>query len=113
MRGFGGMGGLGNMADVMKKAQKAMEQMQKLEGELAQMRIEGSAGGGMVRAEVTGAGMLESVQIDPQVIDPEDAEMLQDLVVSAVRDAMEKAAKQKEERLRGVTGGFGLPPGIF
>jgi len=113
MRGFGGMGGLGNMADVMKKAQKAMAEMQKVEGELAQIKVEGSAGGGMVKAEVTGAGTLEAVQIDPQVVDPEDVEMLQDLVITAVRDAMEKAAKVKEEKLRNVTGGFGLPPGIF
>jgi DNA-binding YbaB/EbfC family protein len=113
MRGFGNMGGLGNMGNVMKQAQKAMEQMQQLEAELASARVEGTAGGGMVKVEATGAGTIESVTIDPQVVDPEDVEMLQDLVVSAVRDALERAAKLKEERLRGITGGFGLPPGIF
>ena len=113
MRGFGNMGGMGNMGNLMKQAQKAMEQMQKLEQELASARVEGSAGGGMVRVEANGAGLVESVTIDPQVVDPDDVEMLQDLVVSAVRDAMEKAATMKEERVRQLTGGLGIPPGMF
>jgi DNA-binding YbaB/EbfC family protein len=112
MRGLGNLGGMGNMGNIMKQAQKAMEQMQKVQEELAQTRIEGSAGGGMVRVEANGQGQIETVTIDPQVVDPEDVEMLQDLVVSAVRDAIQKAEQIKEERMKQVTGGMGLP-GMF
>jgi len=117
MRGFGNMGGgmagMGGMGNIMKQAQKAMEQMQQMESELANMTIEGSAGGGMVRVEATGGGQINSVTIDPQCVDPDDVEMLQDLVVSAVRDALDKAASMKEERMKQLTGGMGLPPGLF
>jgi nucleoid-associated protein EbfC len=113
MRGFGGMGGLGNMGNLMKQAQKAMEDMNKLQEDLAGLHVEGSAGGGMVRVEATGDGQVQAVIIDPQVVDPEDVEMLQDLVVSALRDALEKASKIRQERVQQVTGGMGLPPGLF
>ena len=113
MRGFGNLGGMGSMGNLMKQAQKAMEQMQKMEQELAATKIEGSAGGGMVRVEATGAGQFEAVHIDPQVIDPDDAEMLQDLILSAFRDAQEKAIKLKQDRVQELTGGMGLPPGMF
>lgn len=109
MRGLGNLGGLGSMGNLMKQAQKAMEQMQRMEAELAATRIEGSAGGGMVRVEATGTGIFEAVHIDPQAVDPDDVEMLQDLVLSAVRDAADKAARLKEERMKEVTGGLGLP----
>jgi len=107
------MGGLGNMGNMMKQAQKMMEQAQKMEQELAALRVEGTAGGGMVKVEATGAGTIETVKIDPQVVDPDDVEMLQDLIVSAIRDAMEKAAELKQERIGQLTGGMGLPPGLF
>ena len=107
------MRGLGNLGNLMKQAQKAMEQMQKLESELAHTKVEASAGGGMVRVEATGGGQFESVTIDPQVVDPEDVEMLQDLILSAFREAQEKAAKMKEARVKELTGGMGIPPGLF
>jgi DNA-binding YbaB/EbfC family protein len=113
MRGFGNLGGMGSMGNLMKQAQKAMEQMQRMEQELASLKVEGSAGGGMVRVEATGAGQFEAIHIDPQVVDAEDVEMLQDLVLSAVRDAQEKAVKLKEDRVKQLTGGMGLPPGMF
>ena len=116
MRGFGGGGGfpgMGGMGDMMKQVQKAMQQAQQMEAELSQTKVEGSAGGGMVKVEATGAGVIESITIDPSVVDPDDVEMLQDLVISAVRDATEKAAKLKEEHLKKLTGGLGLPPGML
>jgi hypothetical protein len=109
MRGFGNLGGMGSMGNLMKQAQKAMEQMQRMEEELSALKVEGSAGGGMVRVEATGAGLFEAVHIDPSVIDPDDVEMLQDLVLSAFRDAQEKAVKLKEERVKQLTGGMGIP----
>lgn len=113
MRGLGNLGNLGSMGNIMKQAQKAMEQMQQLEEELQKVKIEGTAGGGMVKVEATGSGSFESVTIDPQAVDPEDVEMLQDLVLSAFRDAQEKAARLKEERVKALTGGLGIPPGMF
>ncbi len=109
MRGLGNLGGLGSMGNIMKQAQKAMEQAQHIEAELAATRIEGSAGGGMVRVEATGNGQFDSVRIDRQAIDPNDAEMLEDLVLSAFRDAADKAAKLREERMKELTSGLGLP----
>jgi DNA-binding YbaB/EbfC family protein len=113
MRGFGNMGGLGNMGSMMKQVQKAMEQAKKMEEELAALRVEGSAGGGMVKVEATGSGQVEAVTIDPQVVDPDDVEMLQDLIVSAIRDAMDKSAQIKQERLNQLAGGLPIPPGLF
>jgi DNA-binding YbaB/EbfC family protein len=105
-------GNLGNMGNLMKQAQKMMEEAKRVEEELGEERIEASSGGGMVKAVATGKGELLEVQIDPQVVDPEDVEMLQDLVVSAVREAVEKANDLRSERLKGLTGGMGIP-GLF
>jgi len=113
MRGFGNMGGLGNMGNLMKQAQKAMEQARKMEEELAALKVEGSAGGGMVKVEATAAGTIEGIKIDPQVVDPEDVEMLQDLILSAIHDATEKSAAIKQERINELTGGLPIPPGLF
>jgi len=117
MRGFGGGGGgfpgMGGMGDLMKQAQKAMQQAQQMEKELANARVEGSAGGGMVKVEASGTGTVESVTIDPSVVDPEDVEMLQDLIVSALRDANDKAVQLKEDHMKKLTQGMGLPPGML
>lgn len=106
------MGGLGNMGSLMKQAQKAMQQMQNLEQELAATRVEGSSGGGMVKVEATGAGIFEAVTIDPSCVDPEDVEMLQDLILTAFRDAQEKANELKKERVKEATAGLPIPPGM-
>lgn len=104
-KGFGNMGGFGNL---LKQAQKMAEDAKQIEEDLAGLRLNGSAGGGMVKAVVTGKGDLEEVVIDPEVVDPDDVEMLQDLVLSAVRDALEQAQKAREERMSALTGGMGL-----
>lgn len=109
---FGGMGNLGNMGGLMKQAQKMMEQAKKTEEELAAARVEGSSGGGMVKVSATGAGELLEVIIAPEVVDPEDVEMLQDLVVTAVREALEKATALRAERMKDLTGGLSIP-GLF
>lgn len=106
---FGNIPGLGNM---MKQVQKMAEETQRMEEELAQERVEASSGGGVVRAVCTGKGELLEVKIDPQVVDPEDVEMLEDLVVSAVREALEKSFQMREERVKSLTGGLDIP-GLF
>jgi DNA-binding YbaB/EbfC family protein len=112
-KGFGGFGGnipgLGNM---MKQVQKMAEDTQKLEEELGNERIEVTSGGGMVKAVANGRGEILEVKIDPQVVDPEDVEMLEDLVVSAVREAVEKSAELKNSKLQEITGGLNIP-GLF
>ncbi len=106
---FGNVPGLGNM---MKQVQKMAEETQRIEQELGEMRIDASSGGGMVTATVNGRGELQDIKIDPQVVDPEDVEMLQDLVVSAVREATEKANEERASRLQSLTGGINIP-GLF
>ena len=105
-------GGPPNMQQLMKQAQKMQQQMLAAQEELASAQVEGSAGGGMVKATVTGAGDLVSLDIDPSVVDPEDVETLTDLVVAAVRDASRAAqdlAAEKMGPLAGGLGGMGMP----
>ncbi len=109
---FGGLGNLGNMGNIMKQAQKMMEQAKKTEEELAGTRVEGSSGGGMVKVAATGAGEILEITIDPEVVDPNDVEMLQDLVVTAVREAIEKAAAIRTDKMKDLTGGMSIP-GLF
>jgi DNA-binding YbaB/EbfC family protein len=98
--------GYGNLA---KMAQQMQADMARVEQELQELRVEGSAGGGAVRAVVTGKQDLVSVTIDPAVVDPTDVEMLQDLVVAAVGDAMASARRTAESKLARVTGGLRIP----
>lgn len=99
--------------NLVKQAQQMMEKMQReaarAQEELEKERIEASAGGGMVKAVANGMGELLEVHIDPQVVDPSDVEMLQDLVVSAIREALHRAEERKVERMSAVAG---LPPGM-
>jgi nucleoid-associated protein EbfC len=97
------------MRDMMKQAQQMQADMEKAQEELSQEVVEGSAGGGMVTAVMTGQLDLTSLTINKDVVDPEDVEMLQDLVLSAVKDALEKAKELQQERLGAVTGGLQLP----
>jgi DNA-binding YbaB/EbfC family protein len=113
--GFGNLknlGGLGNMGNLMKQAQQMMEKAKRAEEELAAEQVEGSAGGGMVRVTATGMGEVLAVTIDPQVVDADDVEMLQDLVLGAVREAFQKSTELRTERMKALTGGMGLP-GMF
>jgi len=96
-----------DMRQMMKQAQQMQEQLAKTQAELAERRFDGTAGGGMVTAVVTGGPELVEVKISPDVVDPDDVEMLEDLVVAAVRQAMDEAVKTTNEELGGITGGLG------
>jgi len=114
MRSFGRkLSNKGSTGNLMKQIQKAMQAAEEMQGELAAESVEGSAGGEMVRVTATGAGQLTDIVIAPEVVDPDDVEMLQDLVLAAVRDATEKATAMREERMKGLTGGMPMPPGLF
>ena len=98
-----------NLQNILKQAQKIQSQVSKMQAELGERRIEASAGGGMVTAVVNGRQELVSLRIDRQVVDPEDVEMLEDLVVVAVADAQQKAQTAAQEHMGKVTGGLNLP----
>lgn len=110
--GFPGMGGGMNMNAMIKQAQKMQQQMLKAQEELAEMEHTATVGGGVVKATVKGLSTVTSIAIDPEVIDPDDAETLEDLVVSAVNEALNMAQKENESRMKQMTGGAGMP-GMF
>ena len=109
-RGFGGMGGMGggmNM-NMVKQVQKMQKDMEKMQAELAQKTYTAAAGGGVVTAKVNGQHQLMEVIIDPEAVDPEDVEMLQDMVVAAVNEAMRTAEADAAATMQALTGGLGL-----
>ena len=102
------------MGDIMKQAQKMQEKMQKIQDELADLQVEASSGGGMVTVVANGKQEILEVRIDKQVVDPEDVEMLEDLVVAAVNQAMEKAQELANNEMGKAAGGMlGNLPGGF
>jgi DNA-binding YbaB/EbfC family protein len=98
--------GFGNLA---KMAQQMQAGMARVDAELQELRVEGSSGGGAVKAVATGKQELVSIAIDPGVVDPDDVEMLQDLVLAAVRDALDQAKTVAEQKVGQVTGGLRIP----
>jgi nucleoid-associated protein EbfC len=93
---------------MMKQVQKVQADMAAAQEALAAATVEGSAGGGMVKVVVTGAGEVESVRIAPEVVDPDDVEMLEDLVLAAVSDGLRRAQELAAEKMGGVTGGLDI-----
>ena len=104
----GGAGG-----DMMAQLQALQEEMAKQQAALAEETVEVSVGGGMVKVVATGQQDIVSIAIQPEVVDPDDVEMLEDLVLSAVNEAIEQSRKLAEERMGGLTAGLGLPPGLL
>ncbi len=96
------------MANLQKMAQQMQQEMLRIQTQLAAMQVDGSAGGGVVSATVTGKQELVSVTIDPSAVDPSDVEMLQDLVVAAVNDALRASKELEAEKMAAVTGGLRL-----
>lgn len=113
--GFGGGfgGGMPNMGSLMSQVQKLQEEVEKTQAALATEEITVSAGGGAVTIVVTGTREFKSVTIKPEVVDPDDVEMLQDLLLAAFNDALAQVKQLEEERMGSLTGGMGLPPGLF
>ena len=104
----GGMGGMGNMQQLMRQAQKMQQDVAKKQEELNEREFEATAGGGVVHVVVYGRKELKSITIAPEVIDPDDAEMLQDLVVAAVNEALRKADEAISAEMGRLTGGMNL-----
>ncbi len=102
-----------NMGKIMKQAKKLQEQMGKLQEELASKTVEASTGGGMVRVVATGKRELQSIEISPEVVDPDDIEMLQDLTLAAVNEALRKAEELATSEMGRIAGGMNLNiPGL-
>lgn len=97
------------MGNLQRMAQQMQQEMLRIQDELATLTVDGSAGGGVVRAVVTGKQELVSVTIDPAAVDPTDVDMLQDLVVAAINDALRASRQVAEEKMAAVTGGLKLP----
>lgn len=107
-----GMGNLGNMGGLLKQAQKMQQEMGRIQKELKERVVEGSSGGGMVKCFANGNQEVVGVKIDPQAVDPEDVDMLEDLVQAAVTAALKKAKELQDQEMSKVTGGMQLP-GMF
>ena len=101
-------GNMGNMQQMMRQAQQMQE---KLQQEIAQIRVEASAGGGMVTVKMDGQKNVVGVKIDPEVAG--DVEMLQDLVMAACNEAVKKVEEESQRKMSGMLGGMGLPPGLL
>lgn len=105
----GGFGG-GNMNNIMKQAQKLQKQMEEMQKEIESKEFEASVGGGAVVVKVNGKKEVASINIKPEVVDPDDVEMLEDLVLTAVNEAMKKADEETSSKMGKLTGGMG---GLF
>ena len=99
----------GGMANLMKMAQKAQQQMAKAQEDLAGKQVEATAGGGMVTAVVNGKQELLAIKLEADVVDPRDIEMLQDLIVAAVNEALRKAQEMMTAEMQKITGGINIP----
>ena len=106
-------GNMGNMQGMMKKMQKLQGEMAKLQEDLKGRTIEASAGGGVVTVVANGKKELISVKIDPAAVDPEDVDMLQDLLLAAVNEVMRKVDEMSEREMGKLTSGMKLPPGML
>ncbi|GAA0123439.1 MAG: YbaB/EbfC family nucleoid-associated protein [Clostridium argentinense] len=109
--GFPGMGG-GNMNNLIKQAQKFQKQMEEMQKELESKTFEGTAGGGAVTATVSGKREILKVSIKPEVVDPDDVEMLEDLVMLACNEALKRAEEETNSSMGKLTGGLNMP-GMF
>ena len=111
----GGYGGQmpGNMNNIMKQAQKMQRQMEEMQKELETKTVEATAGGEAVKVVVNGRKEVVEIELKPEVVDPEDIEMLQDLVMVAINEGLRKADEMVNSQMSTITGGLNLPGGLF
>lgn len=101
-----------NIGQIMKQAQQMQTKMAELQEQLAALEVSGSAGGGMVQVTMSGKGELRGVKIDPTLANPDDVEVLEDLIMAAANDAKAKVEVRVQEEMQKLTGGLQLPPGM-
>lgn len=102
----------GDMMGMMKQAKQLQEKMEQLQAEVAAMEVEGSSGAGLVTVTMNGKSEMKALKIDPSLLKPEEGEILEDLIVAAVNDARTKAENALADKMRDLTGGLSLPPGM-
>jgi DNA-binding YbaB/EbfC family protein len=98
--------------DMMKQAQELQAKMSELQAELESLQVEGVSGGGLVKVALTGKGAMAKLSIDKGLLKPDDAEILEDLIIAAHNDAKQKAEQAMAEKMQALTGGLALPPGL-
>lgn len=109
---FKGLGGLGDMAGMMKKAQEMQGKMAELQDEMHNILVTGESGAGLVKATCTAKGELKSLDIDPSIFNGDDKEVVEDLILAAIKDAQAKASERAQEEMSKLTEGLGLPAGM-
>src|SRR5690554_376925 len=109
----GGFPGMGNMNNLMKQAKKMQEEMERMQEELEEKTVDATVGGGMVTVVANGKKEVLSIEIQEEAVDPDDVEMLQDLILAAVNEALRKADEMVQSEMAKLTGGMGMPPGLF
>lgn len=107
-----GLGALGDMAGMMKKAQEMQAKMGEMQAELENMTVTGESGAGLVKATSTAKGVITALDIDPSIFHPEEKEVVEDLILAAIKDAQTKAQDKAAEEMGKLTEGLGLPPGM-
>ncbi len=107
-----GLGGLGDMAGMMKKAQEMQQQMAEMQDNLGNITVTGESGAGLVKATATAKGELTALDIDPSIFDPDEKEVVEDLILAAIKDAQAKAQDKSQEEMQKMTEGLGLPAGM-
>lgn len=106
---FKGLGGLGDMAGMMKKAQQMQQDMADLQEKLDDITVIGESGAGLVKATATAKGQLTALDIDPSIFHPDEKEVVEDLILAAIKDAQAKAAEKSKSEMEKLTEGLGLP----
>ncbi|MDE2577649.1 MAG: YbaB/EbfC family nucleoid-associated protein [Hyphomicrobiales bacterium] len=101
-----------DMMGLMKQAQAMQQKMAELQGELDNVLVEGQSGGGLVKATMSAKGAMKAVSIDPSLFKPEEREMVEDLIVAAIEDARRKGEEAASEKMKALTAGLPLPPGM-
>ncbi len=109
---FKGLGGFGDMGKMMKAAQEMQGKMEALQDELRSVMVTGESGAGMVKATSTAKGELVGLDIDPSIFNADEKEVVEDLILAAIKDAQQKASDRSQEEIRKLTDGLGLPPGM-
>lgn len=101
-----------DLMGMMKQVKQMQEQMQQMQTELAEMEVHGQSGGGMVKVTLNGKGEMRGLKIDPSLLKPDEAEILEDLIVAAAQDAKAKVESEMQSKMSEMTGGLPLPPGL-
>lgn len=110
LKGIPGLGGLGDMAKMMKAAQEMQGKMAEMQEQLGRTVVIGESGGGLVKARATARGEITGLEIDPTILVPSEKEVVEDLILAAIRDAMAKGAARMQSEMASMTQGLGLPP---